>query len=306
MRRTHRFWALVTALAVSGCSRQAMSDSDDGGMSGSDAALTPDVALMPDVALTPDSEFYPWDGSVDLFGSCTADDQCRYAAGAQCLTSYPGGLCSLRCQRGLECGPRGACVQNVCLPTCTATENCVTIGGMCAGGRYCVPSCGAGSPPCATGTACDPYSVACTTQPTTGGDNGAPCTSDDQCKGFCMSDGSIGPDGNPVSGYLGGLCVSYARAPDRSALFDGGPLPASNCPSGSVIMAPPFTGPGEMTLCFPECHADGDCRPGYACWTTDGINTYSDGFCAPIDCKDGVHNCPAPSACVQDSGTCTP
>jgi hypothetical protein len=293
MRRVHRFVALVLVLGVTGCSREDIAPSD-GGMSG------------PDLELTPDSEFYPWDGSVGLFGPCSADDQCQYAVGAQCLTTYPGGLCSLRCEPdGQECGPRGTCVLNVCLPACDTTENCLTVGGMCDQDTYCAPSCGVGSPPCATGTVCDPYSVACTTQPTTSGaDNGAPCTTDDQCRGFCTT-GLTGTDGNPVHGYLGGMCVSYARAPDRSTLLDGGPLPTSNCPAGSVIV-PPFNAAGDMILCLPECHDDGDCRPGYACWTTDGTHTYSDGYCAPIDCADGVHQCPAPSACVLDSGTCAP
>jgi hypothetical protein len=292
MRRTHRLAVLVPVLVVSGCSRQA--------------TTSPDGGPGPDLELTPDSEFYPWDGSVDLFGPCSADDQCRYAAGAQCLTSYPGGLCSVRCDPdGPQCGLTGTCVQNICLPACSATNNCLSVGGMCAQDWYCAPSCGAGSLPCSNGTVCDPYSVACTTQPATGGaDNGAPCTSDDQCLGFCLDDGTAGAEGNP-GGYLGGMCVSYARAPDRSALVDRGPLPTSNCPPGSVIV-PPINAAGDMTLCLPECHDDGDCRPGYACWTRDGTNTYSDGYCAPIDCADRVHQCPAPSACVLDSGTCAP
>jgi hypothetical protein len=120
-----------------------------------------------------------------------------------------------------------------------------------------------------------------------------------------MSDGDIAGNGNPIRGYVGGMCVSYARAPDRSAFVGGGPLPTSNCPTGSVIV-PPVNGRGDMALCLPECHRDGDCRPGYACSMTDGINTYSDGYCAPIDCADGVHDCPAPSVCEPDSGVCMP
>jgi hypothetical protein len=69
MRRTHRFVVLVFAIA--GCSTGAATSPLDAGMEASDPPPTPG------------SEFYPWDGSVELFGACTADHQCKYAAGAQ-------------------------------------------------------------------------------------------------------------------------------------------------------------------------------------------------------------------------------
>jgi hypothetical protein len=300
MRLTHRLVALVPVLVVSGCSTQDMISPVS-----PVSPVSPDDGGGPDLALTPGSEFDPWDGSVGLFGPCTADHQCQYAPGAQCLTTYPGGLCSVRCDPdGQDCGLSGDCIENVCLPACARTNNCLAIGGMCAQDTYCAPSCGVGAPPCSAGTVCDPYSVACTTPPTTAGaDNGAPCTSEDQCRGSCVSEEAT--DVLPAGGYLGGMCVSNARAPDRGAFVDGGPLPRSNCPPGSVI-APPINASGDLALCLPECHEDGDCRPGYACWKTDGTNTYSDGYCAPINCADGVHQCPAPSACVADSGACAP
>ena len=293
MRRTHRLVVLV--FAVAGCSTGAATSPFDAGMEASDPGPTPG------------SEFYPWDGSVGLFGACTADHQCQYAAGAQCLTAYPGGLCTVRCNPDdPQCGA-GACVQNVCMPTCSSTpDNCQSLGAMCEDDSYCLPSCGAGAPPCAAGMVCDAYSGGCTTQlADSGADNGAPCASDDQCLGFCITQTTPPLSGSPSGGYLGGMCVSYARAPAHSAFADGGLLPTSNCPAGSVIV-PPINAAGDMELCMPECHRDSDCRSGYACWTTDGTLTYADGYCAPIDCHDGVHQCPAPSACVPDAGTCAP
>lgn len=285
----HRLVAAVCGLSLAVCA----------GCAGVGVA-GPQEDAGPDVRLTPASEFYPWDGGVGLFGPCTNDHDCLYATGVQCLTTFPGGLCSSRCDLSSDCGPEGTCVQNVCFPSCTAANgNCAGIGAMCDfAGPYCVPSCGGGAPPCAGGTVCDPYSVACTASPATGAaDNGAPCASDDQCLGFCITDGVPIEDtvGLPL-GYLGGMCASYARAPDPGALVDGGPLPTSNCPDGSVIV-PPFSMAGEMIACIQACHGDGDCRAGYACRATDGTITYSDGYCAPIDCADGVHQCPPPSTC---------
>jgi hypothetical protein len=308
MPRTHCLIALLALLSVlplTACSHST----------GDPATVVDDGGTTPvlDAPLTPDSEFYPWDGSVALFGPCTAKEQCRYATGAQCLTSYPGGLCSIRCDLGLDCGFNGICVQNVCLPACSANGNCVTLGGMCAEATYCVPSCGAGAPQCPAGAVCDPYAAACTTSPTVdAGDNGAPCASDDQCLGFCINDGVSIPFMPLVVGYLGGMCASYARAPDPGVLVDGGLLPTSNCPPGSVIVPAYTFVAGDMILCLPACQSDSECRPGYACWMTDGVTTYADGYCAPFNCMDGVHHCPPPSRCASTSafvpatGACRP
>jgi hypothetical protein len=158
---------------------------------------------------------------------------------------------------------------------------------------------------------CDPYSTACTTDllPDAGA-NGAPCKSDLDCNGFCLVDDTpIGGTPYNAVGFVDGLCASYGRAPPFDQI-DGGALPASNCPDGSVVY-PEYLYPGGQTLCLPACQQDSDCRPGYACLTSDGTNTYSNGYCGPINCGDGVHTCPAPHVCNVASadsgvGTCSP
>lgn len=301
--------ALVFALAV-----PAVTGCDHGDASNGESSPVGDGAPSDDggfdAPLTPGSEFYPWDGAVPLFGSCGTDHECIYAAGAKCLTTFPGGLCTRRCDNTSQCGS-GVCVMNVCLPAC-GSDNCAGLGGMCINeGPYCVPSCGAGAPACPTGSTCDPYSVACTTDPTTdAGPNGAPCKSDLDCNGFCITDNAqVFNTVYDPAGFVDGLCASYGRAPPVAEV-DGGELPASNCPDGSVVY-PEFLYAGDLTLCLPACHRDSDCRPGYACFTSDGTNTYSNGFCAPINCRDGVHTCPAPHVCTlayldSGMGTCGP
>src|SRR5581483_6038658 len=161
----------------------------------------------------PASPFYPWDGSVPLFGPCSDDHECIYSAGAQCFTTFPGGLCSHRCDADSQCGS-GLCVVNVCLPSCGS--ECTRVGGMCFGALlslYCAPSCGPGAPACETGTVCDPYSTACTTDPPPdAGVNGAPCKSDLDCNGFCLVDDTpIGGTPYNAVGFVDGLCASYGR-----------------------------------------------------------------------------------------------
>jgi hypothetical protein len=87
-----------------------------------------------------------WTGTRPLFATCGADQQCAFASGVQCLTTFPGGLCVHRCSSDVQCGTTGVCAFNVCLPRCqTGSGMCTSIGGACvqidATRAYCEPSC---------------------------------------------------------------------------------------------------------------------------------------------------------------------
>lgn len=78
---------------------------------------------------------------------------------------------------------------------------------------------------------------------------GLPCKESSECDvtGKCVTSGK------------GGLCVMECDAPGA----------AGQCPLGSYCdereVAIDEGDPSTMTLCFPSCESQGDCRDGYEC-----------------------------------------
>ncbi len=255
-----------------------------------------------------------------LFGACTANTDCNAVPGGLCVgpthgdtTGLPGGLCTTACTTGADCGDGADCVavgtDHYCVPTCDR-------GTDCRAGYSCLPQPGAGAvcmPVCATdaqcgdGAYCNVWTGFCqTSRPSPsdpGADDGAPCDQapdgTSNCRGTCDPAWAHAPDGTSTpTGYVDGTCQSYCSVGPEW----GGPLssfPPSACPSGSVCVPTevPVT-VGDLGTCTPECRTDADCREGYACkHGPRPTDAFTDGYCAPIDCNDGAHSCPANYYC---------
>ncbi len=250
-----------------------------------------------------DGEADVWTGTTPIFGACSFDRECVLAVGVVCLTTFPGGLCTHRCENAGDCdGSLAVCVDHVCLPRCH-TEECDRHGGACMrmSKDFCAPACRSVDrtppdvPTCVAGTSCDEWSNACFAPGDAhgGADNGAPCHDDLDCRGeLCFTESD---------GYPEGCCASLGVTKD---LVAGKPLPRSTCPAGSVVTPSILHAFGEFSLCLPECTTDASCRTGYFCNRFGG---YATGACAPIDCGTGMP-CPAGTRCDIDvssgSGKC--
>ena len=115
-----------------------------------------------------------------------------------------------------------------CVPSCA--------GKQC-GSDGCQGSCGT----CAGGKVCQNGTCVAS-----GGGIGDVCTADAQCQGGASPGCLFAEDGFP-----GGYCSSYC-------LMDG----IGDCPAGATC----FEMSGEaFNLCFDDCNAPSDCRPGYTC-----------------------------------------
>lgn len=248
-------------------------------------------------------------GTAGTLEPCTGDLSCADAPGVECLTNVAGGACTRRCDLDTECGPGGTCVAHICLWSCTSgTGDCVPHAGACTadgdGREYCTPICypagrePPGYPPCGTGLVCDPYVGACVTTPTTGLDDGAPCRDGVECRGGgCYLETSYVTGAS--TGFLDGMCVSYGIIPGPEEYVDGRPIPQGSCPDGSAPM--PIYGDyqGDLTVCYPTCLGDADCRSGYACTHLEGTPPrFMTGLCLPIDCAGAP--CPAGTTCGAD------
>lgn len=246
-----------------------------------------------------------------LFGTCAADKDCA-GDNAVCITTFPGGLCTHRCDGTAECsiaGRAGKCIANVCLPACGNGATCTAYNGGClqrvsdipvASGNYCAPACyGAdrapdGSVKCIPGTVCEEHTNRCVpVKGTMGAANGAACRDGEQCLG-----------GNCLlasEGYPAGYCRSLGVLPGATAFVPGAPLPPSTCPPGSVVT--PMQGSGvrteSFTWCWKSCSTTADCRAGYLCRF---VNKSSTGYCGPEDCRIDVA-CPANHTCSGDQCT---
>jgi hypothetical protein len=151
-----------------------------------------------------------------------------------------------------------------------------------------------------------------------GGDNGAPCMTDADCKSsFCIPEiDSHGLFGTPgaATGYVQGYCASASAAVDPSLDVQGQPIPPGNCPTGSA----PYPADnrqvfaGDWVLCFATCLTNTDCRSGYSCEHLQTGGTmpapmFSNGLCFPEDCLMSNQNpCPSGYGCqsmATDGGT---
>jgi hypothetical protein len=280
---------------------------------GSPSAMETDAGIVvPDVSMTlPDAATEP-DAAAPRFGRCHVASDCP-ASSPSCNSTYPGGICTIACLVDADCGEGAVCWGRGCAPTCVLGSNdCAPHGADCydnpAGPDFCIAACFVGAAPtdwptCGAGEHCNPWGNYCDPDHVplpSGGDNGAPCTGQADCKSATCFSGLT---------YIGGECVSYGREVAPSAFVVGGPLPQSDCPKGSVVMPGDWlslsVGEGDFVYCFPSCTADSDCRAGYECMGLqdegDG-RVFTVGACSPTDdCMNPAHACPTGHSCVGNT-----
>ncbi|MFO0684228.1 MAG: hypothetical protein U0234_19400 [Sandaracinus sp.] len=266
-------------------------------------------ASFPDAPSLPASRF---------LGRCFEDYQCP-GNGAFCRTAddgYPGGLCTLPCTDRTECDDGAVynlCVTvsgetgSSCAPICRNASDCpsaftcnpnITLSnGQTVGA--CVPQCGTDAE-CGGTSQCDAYTGRCVPQgmvPTAGADNGEACSSDSACRGQnCIEQ-------TASNGYIGGYCISFCRLPtgyNNTSFFTGTELPSGTCGGDHSICIPngAASAVDDLGICLRECRADTDCRAGFECVRTVGTSTFSNGWCAPVDCLAGG-TCPSGTTCHQ-------
>lgn len=218
---------------------------------------------------------------------CTGDAQCQ---SGWCLgeeeAGYPGGFCGVPCGSPAEC-VAGACVDvpggKTCLPACAGDEDC-RAAYMClpvdAVHAACFPKCSRAADCPAVGS-CDPWLGLCGT-PAPGGENGAPCGTDADCKGVCATE--------EASGAPAGVCVSGCSAGRTS------------CPRAGEICAytwSPFL--GGLTACLPVFDGQAGCRDQYVPLVAfDLTHQSANAVCQP-SCRTG--GCQA-GACNPATGLC--
>ncbi len=291
---------------LNGCDSGMAADASDAAMDGS---LTPDIVDVPvDRGDTPDVQRPP-------YGRCATTADC--AVGLMCDLAYAGGMCRLtRCTSDRNCGTAGICTgSGGCRPSCMAGANdCAAWAGLCfffdstaPDRRACYASCydppTPDYPACVAPRMCDLHGGGCVTAlPTMGGDVGAPCLTNADCRsGRCSEETSATPTPDTPTGNLDGYCIAVARRPAQDAYMPGMPMPRGNCPMGSVPI--PFTGAmeGDGAVCYRECRMDSDCRAGYFCNRvfnmTYPMGAYTNGGCFPIDCSTMGRTCPAGFHC---------
>jgi phospholipase C len=223
----------------------------------------------------------------------------------------PRGLCTHGCTTSADCGSSGACVSvngtRVCAPSCAHGADCRE-GYNCvpqpSGEHACMPVCDRDAE-CGTGAFCNLETGFCESHTPTpsGATDGAPCgewpDGADNCRGLCHPAWERHADGTRTpTGFTGGMCHSWCDVgPEWSAPLTS--FPASTCPASTVCV--PTSLPvmvGDLGDCLPSCTVDTDCRDGYACLHGPRpTDRFTDGYCAPIDCNDGTHHCPANAYC---------
>jgi hypothetical protein len=245
---------------------------------------------------------------------CASDRDCPQ--GAQCLN----GLCisgcganGMTCPPGEVCDPtRGLCVPgNPPPPACTATQGCPN-GDACVNG-VCVPSCtSAGNVGCPPGTQCDPNRNVCVPVPTGCGTAGQACSNgqvclNGQCVAACTATGSItcpqGSSCDPTTGACvpnpgqcsangacapGEVCVGGRCVWGCNATGSNGCPPGSQCDPtvGQCVPTPTGCGSGTVT-----------CTNGQVC-----VNNQ----CLAACTATGSMGCPSGTACDPNTGACVP
>lgn len=222
-------------------------------------------AARPDSMVAQNPECLGRGSSPTASGSCGCNEDCD--PGESCITEAPaaagvgatnfgspGGECLRGCSPTTPCPGSLACVEgtlgdpstSVCVPTCQASTQCRT-GYVCQpilgyAGTYCLGLCQSDSD-CTLTHACNRYLGVCDTPVADGGDIGAACAKDGDCRSsFCA--------GNPP--FIGGYCTAFCS------------LSEQGCPTQSAC-ALPFTDGGDLGACFRSCRSTADCRLNYAC-----------------------------------------
>jgi hypothetical protein len=230
------------------------------------------------------------DGAACTTGTDCESGWCWTEAG----TGRPGGICTSVCNPGSGvCPDSGYCqdastTQNgptfaYCMDTCAAGADC-RAGYSClewtGTTAVCYPDCTSNTQ-CPGTTTCNLYSGFC--EPTTGGVDGAACTTDADCaSGICDTQGDTG---NPK-----GTCRSQCN-----------PSVTNSCPSGGVCFDYGTAGnPGVYGLCWDGCTSSSQCRAGYSCFNVGG----GVGACF-ADCT-ADSQCAGAVGCNEYSGYCEP
>lgn len=235
---------------------------------------------------------------------CAENGDC---ASNWCLTEvasgYPGGFCGKVCQGPGECESLG-CVdvaggQKTCLPGCMGDQDCRP-EYMClptAPDRgACFPHCTKDADCPAAGT-CNLWMGLCGGAGP-GADNGAPCQSDADCKGFCAREADTGAPG--------GVCISIC-SPSKIA-----------CPGQDVCVWQLSPYLGGANVCLPVFTLQTGCRPEYAPLVAieylAGADPQPVGVCqpacrGPADCDSGVCNrysglCDDPETGAEHGAAC--
>ena len=222
---------------------------------------------------------------------CANDSDCD---GGWCLaevqSGYPGGFCGQPCQNPEDCDSY-ACVdvfggQKSCLPVCMGDQDCRP-EYMClptAPDRgACFPHC-AKDQDCPAAGSCNPWMGLCKGD-VPGGENGAACTTDADCKGYCAREADTGAPG--------GVCISIC-SPSKIA-----------CPGDDacVWQLSPYL--GGANVCLPVFNPQTGCRPEYAPLVAVeyliGVDPQAVGVCQPA-CRNDA-DCAA-AACNRYSGLC--
>lgn len=252
-----------------------------------------------------------------LYQPCATDDDCPGGTNARCNTQvqgWPRGFCTRVCPFAERCGTNGLCTPATsaadrrCLQTCRRNADCregygclsATVGTETV--QVCQPLCSSDTQ--CPGSRCNPYRGSCGAIPTTGTDTGGTCSaSSNMCRsGLCRVEEVTSGTRRIPTGFLGGYCISRCILPSADA-FMGERLPRGGCPMQSVCIAENATAQTQgIGTCMRECMADGDCRAGYTCLhpdRTDGSGPYTNGYCAPLNCRAMDMNCPAGFLCVE-------
>lgn len=311
-----RWCLLASGLLLSACGSDPAPD-----------AATPDRPAVEDVGDDLAPEATPGDVPRDtadaapdvrspMFGPCTARAQCSNM-NPTCVTvadGHPGGLCTRTCVDDADCGDTGICwrvgAADVCIPTCRTVADCRD-GYQCQGitgrtDRACFPWC-SDAAQCAP-RMCNAWTRRCaSTIDTVRADNGAPCIAGNDCRSLrCTTE--FNAEGAPT-GNLDGICTSLCTIAEDGD-YEGEALPQSNCPPRSVCPRDTTSVAGGIGFCRAECTTSDDCRPGYICSRPArpgaDAGSYTNGYCAPMNCHFGTQRCPAGVTCnttrMNDAG----
>ncbi len=186
---------------------------------------------------------------------CISNDDCESGnCLAENIAGWPKGCCTQDCNPSNinDCGSGNLCLSvpimgHLCFASCQETSDCRP-GYSCfpteTSGSICFPNCDDDGQ--CHGENCQRYSGMCTGS-VSGSMNGAPCTNDSDCRGFCVAED---PDTkNPKNGY----CMSPCS------------LSKDNCPAGNVCVD--FDLGADLGACMAQCSNVGQCRAndGYKC-----------------------------------------
>lgn len=200
---------------------------------------------------------------------CRVAEDCGSSPFAQCITredtSSPiggivGGYCTRGCTTNEVCGAAGACIRGLCLLRCDAQNPAVDTNGyprpatkchsrhdlVCSddfffgsGTQACFGSCNTDEA-CGEGRHCDQKLGGCVDTPSSGADNGRPCSEHSDCKGWC------------VAGVCGDACTG------------GGEIDSEQCgdpAEGICLMSGLYLSPGSLGYCYPRCSSHDRCSP---------------------------------------------